>query len=93
MYVKYTKHVCPWHMIFLGLPKDSPNSASALQWLLSQPELTDGLLKSAQGDYSVILTLLGILEHGLSVKKLVDRVIDSCMSFSHASFYFSLTPC
>ena len=32
------------------------------------------------GNYSVILSLLGCLDHGVSTKKLVDRVIDSCAS-------------
>lgn len=30
------------------------------------------------GNYGVILSLLGCLDHGLRAKKLVDRVIDSC---------------
>lgn len=33
------------------------------------------------GNYGVILSLLGCLDHGLRAKKLVDRVIDSCKSF------------
>ena len=38
----------------------------------------DSLRKSLMGNYSVILSLLGCLDHGVSTKKLVDRVIDSC---------------
>ena len=30
------------------------------------------------GNYGIILSLLGCLEHGLKAKKLVDRVLDSC---------------
>lgn len=30
------------------------------------------------GNYGIILSLLGCLDHGLKSKKLVDRVIDSC---------------
>lgn len=33
------------------------------------------------GSYGIILSLLGCLDHGLSAKKLVDRVIDSCKCF------------
>ena len=30
------------------------------------------------GNYGIILSLLGCLDHGLKAKKLVDKVIDSC---------------
>lgn len=33
------------------------------------------------GNYGVILSLLGCLEHGVKAKKLVDKVIDVCASF------------
>lgn len=52
----------------------------AVELLLSQPMLTDSLRKAYTGNYSVILSLLGCLDHGVAVKKLVDRVIDSCMA-------------
>lgn len=55
---------------------------SAVELLLSQPTLMESLRKSLMGNYSVILSLLGCLEHGVSTKKLVDRVIDSCEFFS-----------
>lgn len=34
------------------------------------------------GNYGVILSLLGCLEHGVKAKKLVDKVIDVCKSIS-----------
>lgn len=57
---------------------DSKNSQSAIELLLSQPELLDNLRKAHMGNYGVILSLLGCLDHGLRAKKLIDRVIDSC---------------
>lgn len=51
---------------------------SAVELLLSQPVLMESLRKSLMGNYSVILSLLGCLDHGVATKKLVDRVIDSC---------------
>lgn len=38
----------------------------------------DSLRKAHMGNYGLILSLLGCLEGGLHVKKLADRVIDSC---------------
>lgn len=46
---------------------------------MSQPVLLENLRKAHQGNYSVILSLLGCLDHGLQAKKVVDRVIDTCM--------------
>lgn len=40
----------------------------------------DNLRKAHMGNYSLMLSLLGFLEGGLHVKKLADRVIDSCES-------------
>lgn len=40
----------------------------------------DNLRKAHMGNYSLMLSLLGFLERGLHVKKLADRVIDSCES-------------
>ena len=34
------------------------------------------------GNYGIILSLLGVLDHGMKAKKLVDRVIDSCEDIS-----------
>ena len=45
---------------------------------MAQPLLLDNLRKAHQGNYSVILSLLGCLDHGLQSKRLVDRVIDNC---------------
>ncbi|KAH9928428.1 inositol hexakisphosphate-domain-containing protein [Amylocystis lapponica] len=57
---------------------DTKNSTSAIELLLTQPTLLDSLRKAHMGNYGVILSLLGCLDHGLKSKKLVDRVIDSC---------------
>jgi hypothetical protein len=38
----------------------------------------DNLRKAHMGNYGLMLSLLGFLEGGLHVKKLADRVIDSC---------------
>lgn len=54
------------------------DSQSAVELLLSQPVLTDNLRKALMGTYSLILSLLGCLDHGPAVKKLVDAVIDDC---------------
>ncbi|KAG2359074.1 inositol hexakisphosphate-domain-containing protein [Suillus spraguei] len=42
-----------------------------------QPTLLENLRKAHQGNYGVILSLLGCLDHGLQAKRLVDRVIDA----------------
>ncbi|KAH0833089.1 inositol hexakisphosphate-domain-containing protein [Lanmaoa asiatica] len=54
------------------------HSQSAIALLMSQPVLLENLRKAHQGNYGVILSLLGCLDHGLQAKKLVDRVIDTC---------------
>lgn len=59
---------------------------SAVELLLSQPVLMESLRKSLMGNYSVILSLLGCLDHGIATKKLVDRAIDSC----EISFFVTL---
>ncbi|ELU40403.1 hypothetical protein AG1IA_05558 [Rhizoctonia solani AG-1 IA] len=51
---------------------------SAIELLLAQPTLMDNLRKAHMGNYGLVLSLLGCLEDGLHVKKLADRVIDSC---------------
>ncbi|KAG9104343.1 hypothetical protein FRC06_003389 [Ceratobasidium sp. 370] len=56
----------------------STNSQSAIELLLTQPSLMDNLRKAHMGNYGLMLSLLGCLEGGLHVKKLADRVIDSC---------------
>ena len=45
---------------------------------MAQPSLLDTLRKAHQGTYSLILSLLGCLDHGTTDKKLVDRVLDDC---------------
>ncbi|KAF9223711.1 hypothetical protein BS17DRAFT_802243 [Gyrodon lividus] len=54
------------------------HSQSAIGLLMAQPMLLENLRKAHQGNYGVILSLLGCLDHGLQAKKLVDRVIDTC---------------
>jgi hypothetical protein len=53
------------------------NSQSAIELLMRQPALLDNLRKAHTGNYGVILSLLGCLDHGLQAKRLVDRVIDA----------------
>ncbi|OCH86618.1 hypothetical protein OBBRIDRAFT_890367 [Obba rivulosa] len=57
---------------------ETKNPQAAIELLLTQPTLLDGLRKAYMGNYGIILSLLGCLDHGLSTKKLVDKVIDSC---------------
>ncbi|RPD74988.1 hypothetical protein L226DRAFT_508637 [Lentinus tigrinus ALCF2SS1-7] len=57
---------------------DTKNSQSAIELLLTQPSLLEALQKAHMGNYGVILSLLGCLEHGVKAKKLVDKVIDVC---------------
>jgi len=47
---------------------------------MSQPALLENLRKAYMGNYGVVLSLLGCLDHGLQAKKLVDRVIDASAS-------------
>ncbi|KAI0768012.1 inositol hexakisphosphate-domain-containing protein [Trametes elegans] len=57
---------------------DKKNSQSAIELLLTHPSLLEALRKAHMGNYGVILSLLGCLEHGIKAKKLVDKVIDVC---------------
>ncbi|KAG2117755.1 inositol hexakisphosphate-domain-containing protein [Suillus clintonianus] len=54
------------------------HSQSVIALLMAQPTLLENLRKAHQGNYGVILSLLGCLDHGLRAKRLVDRVIDAC---------------
>ncbi len=63
------------HDSVIGLP--DKNSQSAVELLMSQYSLLDNLRKVHMGNYGIILSLLGCLDHGLQAKKLVDRVIDA----------------
>ncbi len=68
---------------------DTKNPQSAIELLLTQPSLLDALRKAHMGNYGVILSLLGCLEHGVKSKKLVDKVIDVCESihfYAHSCF-------
>lgn len=60
-----------------GLQKHG--SQTAIELLLTQPDLLTSLRKAHMGNYGIILSLLGCIDQGLKSKKLVDRVIDSCM--------------
>lgn len=44
---------------------------------MTQPTLLENMRKAHIGNYGVILSLLGCLDHGLQAKRLVDRVIDA----------------
>ncbi|KAF8628035.1 hypothetical protein AX15_004150 [Amanita polypyramis BW_CC] len=55
----------------------SKNTQSAIELLMSHPALLENLRKAHLGNYSVILSLLGCLDHGLQAKRLVDKVIDA----------------
>jgi len=44
---------------------------------MTQPTLLENMRKAHLGNYGVILSLLGCLDHGLQAKRLVDRVIDA----------------
>lgn len=55
---------------------DTKNSQSAIELLLTHSSLLEALRKAYMGNYGVILSLLGCLEHGVKAKKLVDKVID-----------------
>ena len=46
---------------------------------MSHPVLLENLRKAHIGNYGVILSLLGCLNHGLQAKRLVDRIIDASM--------------
>ncbi|KAJ3508107.1 hypothetical protein NLJ89_g5936 [Agrocybe chaxingu] len=53
------------------------NTQSAIELLMTQPTLLENLRKAHLGNYGVVLSLLGCLDHGLQAKRLVDRVIDA----------------
>ncbi|KAI0330242.1 hypothetical protein GY45DRAFT_1323965 [Cubamyces sp. BRFM 1775] len=57
---------------------DKKNSQSAIELLLTHSSLLESLRKAHMGNYGVILSLIGCLEHGVKAKKLVDKVIDVC---------------
>ncbi|KAK7006097.1 inositol hexakisphosphate-domain-containing protein [Favolaschia claudopus] len=59
------------------------NSQSAIELLMTQPAMLENLRKAHMGNYGVILSLLGCLDHGLRAKRLVDRVIDATDHVTH----------
>jgi len=80
----------PSNPISIGL-KDT-NSQSAIELLMSQPTLLENLRKAHQGNYGIILSLLGCLDHGLRAKKLVDKVIDTGVYSRSTKEASSFTP-
>ncbi|KAL7279008.1 hypothetical protein ACG7TL_006840 [Trametes sanguinea] len=62
----------------MGAELDKKNSQSAIELLLTHSSLLEALRKAHMGNYGIILSLLGCLEHGIKAKKLVDKVIDVC---------------
>lgn len=64
----------------MGAELDKKNSQSAIELLLTHSSLLEALRKAHMGNYGIILSLLGCLEHGIKAKKLVDKVIDVCAS-------------
>ncbi|KAF5359127.1 hypothetical protein D9756_003293 [Leucocoprinus leucothites] len=73
---EYSKSLLRLTYLLQQCLKDT-NSQSAIELLMSQPTLLENLRKAHQGNYGIILSLLGCLDHGLRAKKLVDKVIDT----------------
>ncbi|KAJ3567855.1 hypothetical protein NP233_g6086 [Leucocoprinus birnbaumii] len=73
---EYSKSLLRLTYLLQQCLKDT-NSQSAIELLMSQPTLLESLRKAHQGNYGIILSLLGCLDHGLRAKKLVDKVIDT----------------
>ena len=67
-----------WLIVVREAGLETKNSQMAIELLLTQPTLLESLRKAHMGNYGIVLSLLGCLDHGLKSKKLVDRVIDSC---------------
>ncbi|KAF8322469.1 hypothetical protein DL93DRAFT_2123864 [Clavulina sp. PMI_390] len=67
-------------LTFLMQSNLQPNapSHSAIELLLTQPTLLDDMSRAVRGNYGIVLSLLGCLDDGSFVKKLVDAVVDSC---------------
>jgi hypothetical protein len=65
------------HILQQTLP--SGPSHHVIDLLLTHSVLLDDLRKAHMGNYGIILSLLGCLDDGLKAKRLVDKVIDSCM--------------
>lgn len=68
---------------------EAKNSQSAIEILMNNPTLLENLRKAHQGNYGIILSLLGCLDHGMETKRLVDRIIDAS-EFSSFSSLFEL---
>ena len=67
------------------------NTQSAIELLMLQPSILENLRKAYMGNYGVILSLLGCLDHGPHAKRLADRVIDASGFLLHYIlhlFYF-----
>lgn len=46
--------------------------------LLNHPTLLSSLRRAHGGNYAVVLSLLGVLDHGPAAKRTVDAVVDAC---------------
>lgn len=62
---------------------EAKNSQSAIEILMNNPTLLENLRKAHQGNYGIILSLLGCLDHGMETKRLVDRIIDATDHATH----------
>ena len=62
------------------------NQHSALNILLSQPQMLENLRRAVEGDYDMILNLLSCLDSGSANKDLVDGAIDQCSKFPSRLF-------
>lgn len=70
-------HISRVQLIVVTPGLQNKNSQSAIELLMAKPALLENLRKAHLGNYGVILSLLGCLDHGIQDKKLVDRIIDA----------------
>jgi transposase len=52
---------------------------SAIEWALASGPVIDNLKNAIMGNFSVIGSLISVLEDGQFAKRLVDRLIDRCI--------------
>ncbi|CAK5269481.1 unnamed protein product [Mycena citricolor] len=65
------------------LLQQASTTTRAIELLLAYPTLLDNLRKAHMGNYGIVLSLLGCLEHGPAAKRLVDKVIDVMDQVTH----------
>ncbi|KAJ7831422.1 hypothetical protein B0H14DRAFT_3464116 [Mycena olivaceomarginata] len=65
------------------------NSHSAIELLMTQPALLDNLRKAHMGNYGVILSLLGCLDHGREKRALFQDYILS-LQMTESMIYLAL---